>query len=266
VSLFRVGPSTASSASGKLRNGRFWGTCAFSHRRSDDPIVFPGQPGASHSHDFFGNGTTDAASTFQSMAAGGTTCALPGDTAGYWVPTLLRDDQPVPIKVINVYYWGVRGKTTAFPSDLRLVAGATVGVPPGTRTSSRKTGWMCVPNGAVFASPPDCGSDLVHMVVTFPSCWNGVDTDAPDHHGHLAYPVRNACPAADPVIVPRLVVHVVYDLHDGTGAELSSDMMAGAPAGSTAHADFWNTWDQSSLDHLVATCIDTGPNCVFKTP
>jgi hypothetical protein len=255
---------TRAFASGKLRNGRFWMTCAFSHRLSDDPIFSPGQPGVSHSHDFFGNDTTDAASNYQSMLAGGTTCVLPGDTAGYWVPTLLRVDAPVAIKQINVYYWGFRGETTVFPADLRMVAGATAGVPSGTTSSSKKVGWMCVPNGQVFAAPPNCGADFVHMVVTFPSCWDGVNTDSPDHHGHLSYPVHRGCPVADPVIVPRLVIHVIYDLHDGTGAELSSDMMAGAPAGSTVHADFWNTWDQASLERLVATCIDTGPNCVFK--
>ena len=32
--------------------------CNFSHRNMDDPIVFPGQPGAAHSHDFFANRST----------------------------------------------------------------------------------------------------------------------------------------------------------------------------------------------------------------
>ena len=38
-------------------------TCAFSHTAPDDPIVFPGEPGQSHQHDFFGNRATDAWST-----------------------------------------------------------------------------------------------------------------------------------------------------------------------------------------------------------
>jgi hypothetical protein len=49
----------------------------------DDPIVFPGQPGASHMHDFFGNETTNAYSTQSSMLAGATNCRIPSDTAGY---------------------------------------------------------------------------------------------------------------------------------------------------------------------------------------
>jgi hypothetical protein len=256
----------AATASEKLHSGRFWLTCRFSHRSSDDPIVWPGQPGATHSHDFIGNATTNASSTYESMLGQATNCALPQDTAGYWVPTLLVDGAPVAIRVVNVYYWGIRGHTQAFPPDLRVIAGASAGVPSGTKSQARKTGWMCIRDGAVFAAPPDCGADFLRMIVTFPSCWDGVSTDSADHHSHLAYPVAKTCPADHPVRVPRLAVHVVYDLYDGTGAELSSDVMAGAPAGSTVHADFWNTWDQATLEHLVDTCIDTGPSCVFKDP
>ena len=42
-------------------------TCTFSHRLADDPIVFPGQPGMSHLHDFFGANTTNAFSTYDSL-------------------------------------------------------------------------------------------------------------------------------------------------------------------------------------------------------
>ncbi|MFL5798416.1 MAG: DUF1996 domain-containing protein [Actinomycetota bacterium] len=252
------------TASDTPHNGRFWLTCRFSHRSSDDPIAWPGQPGATHSHDFIGNATTDASSTYEGMVGQATTCALADDTAGYWVPTLMVDGTPVAIRVVNVYYWGFRGRTQAFPPDLEVIAGASAGIPSGTKAQSRKTGWMCVRDGALFAAPPDCGADFVRMVVTFPSCWNGVATNSADHHSHLAYPVAGSCPADHPVPVPRLVVHVEYGLHDGTHARLSSDLMAGAPAGSTIHADFWNTWDQATLERLVRTCIDTGPNRVFR--
>ena len=41
--------------------------CNFSHRNMDDPIVFPGQQGAAHSHDFFANRSTKYNSTYQSL-------------------------------------------------------------------------------------------------------------------------------------------------------------------------------------------------------
>jgi Domain of unknown function (DUF1996) len=76
-------PAQAASPS-----GQFVVRCRYSHTLADDPIVFPGQPGASHVHDFFGNVTTDAASTVESMLAGETTCRAASDTAGYWAPAV----------------------------------------------------------------------------------------------------------------------------------------------------------------------------------
>jgi flagellar basal body-associated protein FliL len=57
--------------------------CGFSHRKRVDPIVDPGPPGtmSHHMHDFFGNTTTDANSTYETLRAGGTTCDDPQDTA-----------------------------------------------------------------------------------------------------------------------------------------------------------------------------------------
>src|SRR4051812_32053739 len=37
----------------------FISICDRDHRGTDDPIVFPGAPGLSHRHDFYGNKTTD---------------------------------------------------------------------------------------------------------------------------------------------------------------------------------------------------------------
>jgi hypothetical protein len=47
--------------------------CRFSHQDADDPTVFPGQAGKSHLHTFFGNTTTGAASTYESLRAAATT-------------------------------------------------------------------------------------------------------------------------------------------------------------------------------------------------
>jgi hypothetical protein len=66
--------------------GQFVLRCGYSHTLPDDPIVFPGQPGASHLHDFYGNTGVNAFSTFETMLAGETNCRVPSDTAGYWPP------------------------------------------------------------------------------------------------------------------------------------------------------------------------------------
>src|SRR4051812_30875697 len=73
----------------------FVSLCRFSHRKSDDPIVFPQQPGFSHDHTFFGASATDAYSTPTSLRGERSTCNRAADTAAYWAPTLIVDNQPV---------------------------------------------------------------------------------------------------------------------------------------------------------------------------
>ena len=85
----------AASVDPARRHSRFVARCMYSHTLSDDPIVKPNQPGASHSHDFFGNRTTNAAPTLASLSEGGTTCINRLDKSGYWVPSLTVDGQTV---------------------------------------------------------------------------------------------------------------------------------------------------------------------------
>src|SRR5262249_58529016 len=74
----------------------FVSLCRFSHTAPDDPIVFPGQPGLSHDHTFFGNDTTNANSTPAGLVSHPPTCDPTTDTAAYWEPTLIINDQKVP--------------------------------------------------------------------------------------------------------------------------------------------------------------------------
>ena len=85
------------------RNG-FISVCELDHRLSDDPIVFPGMPGVSHRHNFYGNQTTDARSTDSNMLPAGTSCGFDGDTAAYWMPTAYKDDDPIVPMSGRMYY------------------------------------------------------------------------------------------------------------------------------------------------------------------
>src|SRR5919198_781505 len=80
------------------------------HDARDDPIVHPGQPGASHLHSFIGNTATDAASTIASLESGGSTCGKgmdQVDRSAYWVPALLRNGRAVSggDQRADVYYF-----------------------------------------------------------------------------------------------------------------------------------------------------------------
>ncbi len=101
--------------------------CPFSHRASDDPIVHPGHPGASHSHEFFGSAATDATSTGSSLRGTTTTCEDTEDTAAYWVPTLSVDGVAVDPTFARAYYRAAPGadvrEVEAPPLGLAMIAG-----------------------------------------------------------------------------------------------------------------------------------------------
>lgn len=241
----------------------FLSVCSYSHRGPDDPIVFPNQPGQSHSHDFFANDTTAANSTLGSLRGGTTSCRRSADTAGYWVPTLYLDGQPVTPVSVNAYY-RTGGKNAASiqppPAGLKIVAGNAKATGP---QDPRITSFLCadIPStNSATAVPtcPDAGMHSLHMRVRFPDCWNGKDLDSADHKSHMAYSVRGVCPPGYPVPVPQLTLNVRYPIAGGTGVTLASGPFY------TAHADFFNAWDQLQLESLVHNCINASIHCGAK--
>lgn len=250
-------PITATSLE-QLKGVNFVSGCGFSHRLNDDPIVYPGQPGAAHDHSFVGNRTTNAFSTYKSLIAGGTTCKREGDTAAYWMPTLYVDGTPVRPRGATVYY---RRKTLKpvrpFPAGFRAIAGMTHATMPQPK---RVTFWNCGANGGVPASSdvptcPDTMANGLRLHVNFGSCWDGTRLDSPDHMSHLAYPKAGACPATHPVPVPAVTVIFRYPSAGGPGVTLAS---GGTYSG---HADFVNTWHQPTLRRLVADCLNQLRHC-----
>jgi hypothetical protein len=240
-----------------VTRARFVSRCDFSHAGPDDPIVHPNMPGMSHLHHFFGNTTTSAASTLESLRAGGSTCKNSLDTAGYWVPALSLDGQVVEPTRVSVYYRNKglpHASIQPFPAGLRVVAGdATATAPqPGGRVF-----WNCGPDDPTPNSPsaPTCAGKTLKLHIQFPNCWDGVNLDSADHKSHLAYSIRRACPESHPVPVPALQVNVSYPIQGGPGVSLAT---GGQYSG---HADFFNAWDQDELSRLVSTRINAGIVC-----
>lgn len=239
----------------------FTSVCAFSHAATDDPIVMEDMPGMSHIHNFFGNVTTNASSTVESLSSGTTTCSRPQDKAAYWVPQLYVDGVPATPAGINAYYRTGRRDPASirpFPLGLKIVAGNSMATGP---QSPRVTTFGCRGTNGVGASAsavPTCATGRgqgLTMSIHFPDCWNGKDLDSADHKSHMAYSVRGVCPTGYPVPVPALTVHVKYDVAGGPGVSLATGPFY------TAHADFFNAWEPAALSNLVTKCINAQVKC-----
>jgi hypothetical protein len=241
--------------------------CRASHSAKDDPIVFPGKPGASHMHVFAGNTTINPSSTQASLEAGGTNCALPQDTASYWLPQLYdQAGKPLTPYLVRAYYRAGSLRPVAhIPRGLRIIAGDAMATAP---QNHRIAGWQCrsvSPDNQTVkkqATIPQCpATDVLEGSVVFPNCWDGKNLDSPSHKQHMRYSFDDGdpddCDAAHPIQLPQLTI--AYRFKPGTTT--SKAYLASMNSGLTLHADFWNAWKQSTLDALVDRCINAGVHC-----
>jgi hypothetical protein len=236
---------------GKGYGSYFAVSCAFSHRNTDDLIVFPRQPGLSHDHTYFGNNDTNASSTATSLRGKPTSCRFSPDTAAYWVPSLVSGGQFVqPLRATVYYVRRTVGSVQAFPAGLQMIAGDAKAT---TAQSRNVTVFTCGGRG-VSSTVPDCNAlgRSLHLQVSFPNCWNGTSLDSADHKSHLAYSSGGVCPATHPVAVPALTIDVRYPAGVPATAVLSS---GGQFSG---HGDFVNAWDQTTLEKLVSRYLNRG--------
>jgi hypothetical protein len=273
ISTFSNAP--VASARSTDHGASFAVRCDFSHRAQDDPIVHRNMPGMAHSHDFFGNVTTDADSTYESLRSpeAATTCTRPEDTAAYWLPTVYWDGEPLDSNRA-VFYYRAGGKNyknvKPFPADLKVIA-----------RNPKYVFWRCgrTDNGGGNPNPPkQCDNGELGVRIIFPDCWDGKHTDnAVDHSSHMAYsrPVdgKVRCPRSRPVPVPSLTMNATFPIPNTPG-EVTLACNEDSPCGpSTMHADFFNAWDQEAplnlnppdgrsfggLNALVKHCINQVP-------
>jgi hypothetical protein len=232
----------------------------------DDPILFPGQRGVSHMHDYFGNVTADAFSTMDTMLAGDTTCRAASDTAGYWTPTPFLGAQQLRPPVMRIYYIGTPGATVeTIPPGLQMVGGNRAAL---SAEENPHVKWYCGRTAEdktpVEAAPYDCSPyrskgfvDGVIAIIDLPNCWDGAGL-TPDH---VAYPVGGLCPSGFGHVLPKLSERLHIGIMNPMAADGSVALRLSSGPYWTMHADFWNTWQQERLDELVDQCIAPHVHC-----
>jgi hypothetical protein len=240
--------------------------CPFSHRAQVDPIVDFGKT-AHHMHDFFGNKTTSATSdlvTLRNAASRsdhGTTCeprpgTTFGDTAAYWIPKVSWTDsrRTTALKANQTFFYyraGLKDPASVkpYPAGLKIVT-----------IQGKNVEWRCQ-NGTWSTTPPtQCSNGKLVVRIFFPDCLDVDDAtqqpvvDSTDHRMHMVDAGSAGCPPSHPYPVPRLQTNFQFPIPTTRGKpKLSSG------AYSTMHADFFNAWQEGTLEDLVARCINAGP-------
>ena len=268
--------------------GAFRESCNFAGMNNDDALVFPGQPGVSHLHTYFGV-LSDANTTSANIrSAPWSTCA--GGTlnkTAYWMPALIDTKDGTPLKPAsnNVYYKGSyffdaatdAPRIVPVPVGLHLIVGSAANTDPAQGSarficygpSGENPGWKRTIAAAYADGTCVPGGDF-NIEIGFPICWDGVNLDSPDHRSHVVDPVQLmrapftwSCPADHPARLPTISYNIHYTIPDSTAVSrwyLSSDHYP-APAGTSAHADYLMGWDEATVKNFTTHCINEQRDC-----
>jgi hypothetical protein len=256
----------------------------------DDPIVFPGQPGKSHLHQWYGNTGANASSTYESLrTTGESTCVNILNRSAYWMPAMLDGKgHVVRPDFVSIYYKRNPKDDPAcqkaakacvdLPRGLRMIFGHDVmtGRPATGATHFDCNGGPDAVSGhfdTITEAAKGCPAGArLGAIVNAPACWDGKRLDSPNHRDHVAdvsygswgYP---KCPSTHPYIIPAFTMGAWYAVEKGdtpTDWYLSSDEMPGMErmaAGSTFHADWFGAWDDDVLAQWTANCIEKLLSC-----
>lgn len=275
--------------------GAFRFLCGPGQVSRDDPVVYPGKPGAAHPHQFFGNLEADANSTYTSLRkSGGSTCQNELNRSAYWMPAMLDGKgNVVRPDFVSIYY---KRRPKSYPSCTTEAKGC-VGIPRGLRfvfgwdqtrptelqpENATHANFSCVEGWSGFTPP---SKDMVpimavckpghrlHVSLSTPECWDGVNLDTPNHRGHLADMKRDnnsgrmLCPATHPYIIPQFTMTAAYSIEAGDNPalwSLSCDTMLPISMrrpGVCLHSDYFEAWEDAVRLRWEAACIDKLLNC-----
>jgi len=260
--------------------GQFRIPCTYSHMAFDDPIVYPGRPGAAHLHTFFGNTGTNAASTEQSIRDTGSSTCLGGtiNRTAYWVPSMIDTATGKPFAPDAAVFYYKQGYTLApsrviqpMPAGLRMIAGDPTSSKPGNPgTRFKCIGGPNNSNDQYGYEIPNCDAGAtMYQEIFFPQCWDGRNLDSPDHKSHMSYVVEvaggHACPPTHPVAVAQVTFNIAYTVQTKDAAKawrLSSDTYdTSLPGGYSSHGDWFNGWKKDISDAWNAGCVQATRDC-----
>ncbi|KAK1753199.1 hypothetical protein QBC47DRAFT_363015 [Echria macrotheca] len=242
-----------------------------------DPLVNPGSIPSPHLHQIVGgnsfNASMDPASHDLVEKSTCTSCTFSEDFSNYWTAVLFfrarngsykrvsqsQEEGLTGRGGITVYYIpSADAKTTvkAFKPGFRMLIGDATSLT--SPSPAHKVCHRCMPSSgdnrnincgapdaATLPSSPCIGG--IRSIITFPTCWDGKNTDSPDHMSHVAYATgagtndvgpTGKCPASHPVVIPQ----VMYEVRWRTDEFSSPDLW---PADTKQQPFVWSTGDRN---------------------